>query len=89
MTVKALQVLILGLQIHVIVGEFANIQSVNNEDQLIISNKQKNKQESILNLYKNMLNPMIFWGEIFSGKGMIKFNTYSWDRKLGLDENFF
>lgn len=77
MTVKALQVLILELQIHVIVGEFANTQSVNNEDQLIISNKQKNKQESTLNLHINMLNTMIFCGKIFSGIGMIKFNTYS------------
>lgn len=76
MTVKALQVLILELQIHVIVGEFANTQSVNNEDQLIISNKQKNKQESTLNLHINMLNT-VFCGKIFSGIGMIKFNTYS------------
>lgn len=44
MTVKVLQVLILGLQIHVIVGEFANTQSVNNEDQLIISNKKTNRR---------------------------------------------
>ena len=51
MTVKALQVLILGLQIHVIVGEFANTQSVNNEDQLIISNEQKRGEytESLYN----------------------------------------
>lgn len=60
MTVKALQVLILGLQIPVIVGEFANTQSVNNEDQLMISKEQTNKQESILNLYINMLNTMLF-----------------------------
>lgn len=59
MTVKALQVLILGLLIHVIVGEFANTQSVNNEDQRIISNEQKNKQGSIMNLYINMLNTML------------------------------